>query len=48
MPKVKKGGILAGHDYVDSHNGVIKAVNETLSRFETIECPSNKCWLKIK
>ena len=48
MPKVKKGGILAGHDYVDGHNGVIKAVNETLSGFETIKCPRNKCWLWIK
>jgi hypothetical protein len=48
MPKVKKGGILAGHDYVDSYGGVIKAVNETLSGFEIIECPTNKCWLWIK
>ena len=48
MPKVKKGGILAGHDYVDGYNGVIQAVNETLSGFETIECTPNKCWLWIK
>jgi hypothetical protein len=48
MPKVKKGGILAGHDYMDAWGGVIKAVNETLSRFEIIECPTNKCWLWIK
>jgi hypothetical protein len=48
MPKVKKGGILAGHDYMDIYAGVIKAVNETLSKFETIECPANKCWFWIK
>jgi hypothetical protein len=48
MPKVKKGGILSGHDYIDCHNGVIKAVNEKLSGFEIIECPTNKCWLWIK
>lgn len=27
-PKVKNGGILGGHDYIDRHPGVIKAVNE--------------------
>jgi hypothetical protein len=48
MPKIKKGGILAGHDYMDSYGGVIKAVNETLSGFEIIECSTNKCWLWIK
>ena len=48
MPKVKRGGIIAGHDYVESYNGVIKAVNELLSGFEVIECPSSKCWFLIK
>ena len=48
MPKVKRGGILAGHDYMSKYDGVITAVNETLSGFETIESPSNKCWLWIK
>lgn len=48
MPKVKKGGILAGHDYINAYVGVIRAVNETLSKFETIECPENKCWFWIK
>ena len=27
-PKVKKGGMVAGHDYKESEQGVIKAVNE--------------------
>ena len=42
LPKIKKKGILAGHDYyVDGHDyfpGVKKAVNECLSRFSTSEC----------
>lgn len=29
LPKVKKGGILAGHDYVQSQQGVIKAVDQS-------------------
>jgi hypothetical protein len=36
-PKVKRGGILAGHDYIPWTNptfGVIKAVNERFERFE--------------
>lgn len=28
LPKMKKGGIMAGHDYNMSHPGVIQAVNE--------------------
>ena len=28
FPKVKKGGIISGHDYADAHPGVIKAVDE--------------------
>lgn len=28
LPKMKKGGIIAGHDYNNSHPGVIQAVNE--------------------
>ena len=27
-PKVKKGGVLAGHDFIHVHPGVIKAVQE--------------------
>jgi len=30
LPKIKKGGILAGHDYDPYHEGVYKAVNDTL------------------
>lgn len=28
LPKMKKGGIISGHDYNDCHEGVIRAVNE--------------------
>jgi predicted O-methyltransferase YrrM len=44
MPKVKKGGILAGHDYIRTHNGVIQAVDELIQSPEIIR----DCWLKIK
>ena len=27
-PKIKKGGVIAGHDYFDYHSGVVKAVDE--------------------
>ena len=44
MPKVKTGGILAGHDYIRTYNGVIKAVDEIIQSPEII----GDCWLKIK
>jgi predicted O-methyltransferase YrrM len=44
MPKVKNGGILAGHDYALVHSGVIHAVDELVEAPEIIR----DCWLKIK
>lgn len=42
FPKMKKGGIMAGHDYNDSWPGVIQAVNELLGKENiTVE---NNCW----
>lgn len=45
LPKIKPGGILAGHDYyVDEYDwfpGVKQAVNEELIGFET----SEQCWI---
>lgn len=49
LPKVKSGGILAGHDYVSAYGGVIKAVNESVKNIEIIECKNNnKCWFSVK
>ena len=42
MPKVRKGGILAGHDYNSAWPGVIRAVNEMLPEAEKIDY----CWVK--
>ena len=42
LPKVRKGGILAGHDYVHTWPGVIQAVHELISDFRTQE----QCWIK--
>jgi hypothetical protein len=42
MPKVRSGGILAGHDYIETWPGVIEAVNESLKDFSVTE----QCWVK--
>jgi Methyltransferase domain len=42
MPKVCKGGILAGHDYSFAWPGVIKAVDEMIPDAEKIDF----CWVK--
>jgi predicted O-methyltransferase YrrM len=44
MPRVKNGGILAGHDYILVHSGVIRAVDELIETPEIIR----DCWLWIK
>lgn len=46
LPKVKIGGILAGHDFTASFPGVIKAVQELLpiDQIETTEM----CWVYTK
>jgi hypothetical protein len=45
VPKIKKGGIVSGHDYRESwKNDVIKAVNEILGAPDFVE---NDCWFKI-
>ena len=44
IPKVKSGGVIAGHDYYPDHpdwGGVYKAVNEVLTDFST----SENCWI---
>lgn len=44
LPKVKTGGILAGHDYEPAHRGVIRAVDELLPDKEVM----NYCWIYHK
>jgi len=42
MPKVRKGGILAGHDYNSAWMGVVRAVDEIFPEAQKIE----SCWVK--
>ena len=44
LPKVKKGGILAGHDYDRIWQGVINAVDEILGKVEVV----NGSWIYYK
>lgn len=44
MPKVKTGGILAGHDFCEHWASVKRAVNELVPKFEVIK----DCWYSIK
>lgn len=41
MPKVKKGGILSGHDYARNNNGVKQAVVECIGK---IKLTGAQCW----
>ena len=42
MPKIRKGGILAGHDYSSAWLGVIRAVDEIFPEAQKID----SCWVK--
>lgn len=45
LPKVKRGGIICGHDYDKGHSGVMRAVVELLKDFQVM--PS--CiWYKVR
>ena len=44
LPKVKKGGILSGHDYDRIWSGVIQAVDEVLGKVEVL----NGSWIYYK
>jgi SAM-dependent methyltransferase len=46
LPKVKKGGILAGHDFTDPFPGVVNAVNELLGSNNTYI--DEQCWIHTK
>lgn len=43
LNKVKRGGILAGHDYTTYWPGVVAAVNEILGKSNILE--KNQCWV---
>lgn len=44
LPKIKNGGILAGHDYGSSWPGVILAVDEVLSNYKVHKNPAESTW----
>lgn len=46
IPKVKKGGVIAGHDYRRKFEGVIKAVHENVGTPDKIF--KDTSWLKVK
>lgn len=47
FPKVKVGGLLAGHDYADPYPGIVKAVTDHLANEEVHFTPST-CWFTWK
>mgnify|MGYP001594389417 CR=1 FL=1 len=47
-PKLKKGGVFAGHDYFWSPDGVGRAVNEFFSRINRRFSTSGQCWYMEK
>jgi hypothetical protein len=44
LPKIKKGGIISGHDYSKHWPGVVKAVDETFNEIKLYE----SCWMVKK
>ena len=48
LPKVKRGGIISGHDYNEhpQHIGVINAVNELLGGYDKHYYDGS--WMKVK
>ena len=56
LPKVKKGGIISGHDYFEYHAGVVQAVDEIfLGEIQVTECDFDypdkgvcKSWIHLK
>ncbi len=44
LPKVKDGGILAGHDYYGNHKEVKLAVDDSLHNYEIFSSVQTECW----
>lgn len=47
FPKVKRGGLIGGHDYASPYPGIIKAVDEHLAN-ETVQMFPSTCWYCTK
>jgi hypothetical protein len=47
FPKVKIGGLIAGHDYADAYQGIMKAVQDHLCNEKVGVTPST-CWFTFK
>lgn len=48
-PKVKPGGIIAGHDFIDDYNmGVVQAVKEFFTEYFLWDLQLNKVWYHKK
>jgi len=45
LPKIKKGGFLAGHDYVNTWPEVVRAVNDTLKKSNVADPWGCSCWM---
>lgn len=48
LPKIKKGGVLAGHDYCNGWIGVDMAVSEVLGESVSNDYKGEQCWLIVK
>jgi predicted O-methyltransferase YrrM len=44
IPKIRRGGILAGHDYIQTFGGVVQAVNESFPNMDFMV--GEQCWIK--
>jgi len=48
VPKVRKGGLITGHDYCEQHEGVIKAVDEAFDEVNVAPAQQNPIWWRQK
>jgi hypothetical protein len=47
LPKVKRGGVLSGHDYSLAFFGVVEAVNEIIG-YDNVSIKSDSTWFYTK
>lgn len=48
LPKVKKGGIICGDDYIDGWPGVVQAVNEAFKDRQINKVGNQQWWVEVK